>query len=522
MCQEGESAGSPPLAFSGARLLRWPGFLTSRLEKEFRVGSENLFFDPVSHIEDGTKMPRHIPHALALTFALAASLTPSAANAAPPPNDTFAGKTTIAALPFSDMQSNAEATEEPNEQQPLTGDCGGSTVTGTLWYQFTPVSSMTLQADTTGGLVDTMLTVWTGSQLGGLTEVGCSDQGLAAGQSRVIFSAEAGTPYLFQVGGWEGDTGQIRFNLSSVPALGSISGTIKGPEGTGLANVCAYAIDRVTFDFSGFAVSGSDGRYRIVGLTGGSYAVLFADRCDGSVDHIEEWYQDSPSYSGSTAVTVTAPAERAGVDATLELGGFIEGLILDAATRSPLKEICVQAVDPATEFFAFDVTDETGRYRLGGLRTSSYRVGFFHCPREPEEFEQGPTYGFEWFENKESYEKADPVPVKAPAGVTVDAQLLPKTGRVSKVISLSAKPRKVDSGRRTTLTAIVSPCGGRGGDVVEFFRGKRKLAAAITEPSCTARLRVKMRRTAFFQAVSPGDADILGGSSNLVRVRVRR
>ena len=92
-----------------------------------------------------------------------------------------------------------------------------------------------------------------------------------------------------------------------------------------------------------------------------------------------------------------------------------------------------------------------------------------------------------------------------------------------KLVTLKAKPRKVDPSERTRLRAKVSPCAGHEGDVVRFFRKKKRIATKRTNGACVAKVKVKVRRTTVFRAVSPQqDDDHLMGRSRKVKVRVRR
>ena len=63
-----------------------------------------------------------------------------------------------------------------------------SDVERTVWYRFTPAASGTYQIDTLGSDLDTVLTVFTGSAVGSLSEWACNDD-VAPGtvtQSRVL------------------------------------------------------------------------------------------------------------------------------------------------------------------------------------------------------------------------------------------------------------------------------------------------------------------------------------------------
>jgi hypothetical protein len=90
-----------------------------------------------------------------------------------------------------------------------------------------------------------------------------------------------------------------------------------------------------------------------------------------------------------------------------------------------------------------------------------------------------------------------------------------------KQVALKAKPKRVEKGRKVKLTATVSPCAGHEGDLVELFRGSKKISTKATTSTCVAVFKVKMKKTARFRAVSPKqDDDHLEGVSGKVKVRV--
>jgi hypothetical protein len=91
------------------------------------------------------------------------------AYAAPPPNDSFAGRTVIPGLPYVEPKDTTEATTEPGEPYPRCGR-----MSKTVWYQFTPPSDIVLGAAAVDARFDVLLGVWTGPGLGSLTEVACS------------------------------------------------------------------------------------------------------------------------------------------------------------------------------------------------------------------------------------------------------------------------------------------------------------------------------------------------------------
>ena len=124
-----------------------------------------------------------------------------------PLNDYFAGRTGIGALPFAAAQSTMCVGLEINE--PRSCASMGSTV----WYSYTPSVTGIVQADTAGSDYDTALAVYTGSYLGNLSSVVCDDDSGPGLTSLATFAATAGTTYHFQLGGFGGSKGDLRFEL---------------------------------------------------------------------------------------------------------------------------------------------------------------------------------------------------------------------------------------------------------------------------------------------------------------------
>ena len=84
-------------------------------------------------------------------------------------------------------------------------------------------------------------------------------------------------------------------------------------------------------------------------------------------------------------------------------------------------------------------------------------------------------------------------------------------------------PKKVAAGKKAKLTAKVEPCAGHEGDTIELFRGKKKIAGAASDQTCSALFKVRVKKTRSYQAVSPQqDADHLAGTSNKLKVKVKR
>lgn len=114
----------------------------------------------------------------------------------PPANDAFATAPLLPGYAGSSPGTLANATLEEGEP----GHGGG--VTGSTWFKWRPRVTAPVSVDTRGSAGDTVLDVYTGSEVTALTRLGGNDDALdLAPQSRVTFNAVAGTTYRIAVSG---------------------------------------------------------------------------------------------------------------------------------------------------------------------------------------------------------------------------------------------------------------------------------------------------------------------------------
>ncbi|MFN8528688.1 MAG: hypothetical protein U0670_08770 [Anaerolineae bacterium] len=159
--------------------------------------------------------------ALVLTLAVGIfSFVDTRAVSAAPTNDNFANAITInpAALPYTLTLDNTGATDEVNERLSLCS----STVTGSLWWNFTPTVSGNYQIDTLGSAVpadDTVLDVFTGNSVSGLSYFWCNDDTNTGGRnSKLIQPLTAGTTYRIRVAEFGGTlhAGMVTLNVQRI------------------------------------------------------------------------------------------------------------------------------------------------------------------------------------------------------------------------------------------------------------------------------------------------------------------
>src|SRR6185503_9049580 len=96
------------------------------------------------------------------------------------------------------------------------------------WYAYQPPANGLVTVDTIGSDFDTVLAIYTGpgTDFGSLIPVACdNDSGPDGADSRVTFSATAGTLYFIAVDGVGGATGTVflNYNLNAAPTISNIA-----------------------------------------------------------------------------------------------------------------------------------------------------------------------------------------------------------------------------------------------------------------------------------------------------------
>ena len=118
--------------------------------------------------------------------------------------DNFASSTAISGASGHAVGNNIGAGREAGEPLHAAGTGGAS-----VWWTWTAPASGDVTFDTHGSNFDTLLAVYTGSSLNGLTLVGWNDDTLTSLQSVVEFAAQGGRAYHIVVDGFAGSMGEI-------------------------------------------------------------------------------------------------------------------------------------------------------------------------------------------------------------------------------------------------------------------------------------------------------------------------
>jgi hypothetical protein len=144
------------------------------------------------------------------------SAVPIGFEQAGPANDTFDGATGISALPFSRSGIDTTSATETGEPQPAATCATG--IGKTVWFRYQPSSTHEMSVDTQGSNFDTVVVVYRGTALPGLSPVACDDDFFADRTSKATFTAQAGQTYYIQAGGWKDATNPPKFGSLNVNA----------------------------------------------------------------------------------------------------------------------------------------------------------------------------------------------------------------------------------------------------------------------------------------------------------------
>lgn len=245
---------------------------------------------------------------------------------------------------------------------------------------------------------------------------------LAPGHYQVDFGCGGGDKYTDQ---WfHTKAGALPSSVLSVPAGvtsgvsavlhlgGAVSGVVTNRAGHLISNTCLYLVDAKTgiqvlsSVFQGFV---QNGRYKVTGLAPGTYKAFFYG-C--GTKYASQWYHGRSTERAADPVRVRAQQTTTGIGAVLAVGGSISGEVVARATGKPVRNVCVDPFNAASQAFGFAVTNRTGQYTVRGLATGRYSISFSPC------YAKGP--------NLAGLISAGLVQVTAPHAVTgINARLAP-------------------------------------------------------------------------------------------------
>ncbi len=219
-------------------------------------------------------------------------------------------------------------------------------------------------------------------------------KGLRAGSFRVCFSANgvagpgttgyvdecwnnvpdfaAGTPVVVTTGTKTGIN-------AALAVAGAISGTVTDALGAPIGGI-GVSVSGESFDF---VVTATNGTWKASGLRAGTdYRVCFTDSgnstggAGAATGYLDECWNNQPSGSAGTPVSVTAGTTHTNVNAQLAAGGRVTGTVTNGAA-APVQGVFVYVSGSGSGFSGSAVTASNGTYSVRSLPAGTdYQVCF--------------------------------------------------------------------------------------------------------------------------------------------------
>lgn len=222
--------------------------------------------------------------------------------AAAPSNDTYAGRTVIGSLPFTDSVDTTDARVGTHDAEMNSEECGAPATDASVWYQLTAPSDGTLLVDVSASSFSAGVIVATGAP-GSFSFVSC-------GPGAVPFFAEDGVRYIIlafddQEDGF-GNGGTLEITVDSAPPPPEVDLTVNPVASfdakTGSATVrgTVTCIGNAFDTFIDVDMRQRVGRLLITGFGETGFS------CDGTTQAWSvEVFPDNGLFKGGQAATVT-------------------------------------------------------------------------------------------------------------------------------------------------------------------------------------------------------------------------
>jgi molybdopterin-binding protein len=212
--------------------------------------------------------------------------------------------------------------------------------------------------------------------------------GLKAGEYRVEFYAR-GSNYLPQY--YDGKALSSEAQLVSVAAGQATPGVDaelqEGARITGnvtdastreaITGIQVCAISATTGEAWCGSSVGLSGEYEILQIPTGKYRIRFSPPFESEMNYFPQFYDGKSSSSEAQVLSVTAGSLTSNIDAELQEGGRIKGVVRDASTKVALQNIQVCASEANNENQTCTKTNELGEYTVQGLASGEYKVAFY-------------------------------------------------------------------------------------------------------------------------------------------------
>jgi hypothetical protein len=165
-------------------------------------------------------------------------------------------------------------------------------------------------------------------------------------------------------------------DVTMVPGA-TISGTVTGRHGHGIAGICVEigSTNPSALSLIFPVATMSNGNYFFSQLPAGGYELEFTPGCPNEGNYITQFYDNQISSADAAVVSVATGGSAPGIDASMQVGGTISGIVTDAGGH-PVDGACIEALPVSGAFVDEVQAFLTGAYEIDGLPTDAYVVYF--------------------------------------------------------------------------------------------------------------------------------------------------
>ncbi len=325
-----------------------------------------------------------------------------------PANDAFASATVLPSASGTTNGTNVGATKEPGEPNHAASNAGG----GSVWYRFTAPVSGAATVDTAGSNFDTLLGVYTGSAVNGLTLVANNDDvGGGNTTSAVQFNAVAGTTYRIAVDGFDNVRGNVGLNWNFPTQPTGVSGTVSETgTGTHIAGAWVAVLRTADFSMAAGAVANANGDYS-ANVPAGTYYLYLVDPTGAHTSRF---------FGPPTTVTVNAGA-MTDIDPNVpSTRGSLTGTVTETGTGTPIGGALALALSSTTGAVETGVVaNGSGQFTVSGMAAGQHYAAYID-----------PTgnHATRFFPNSATFDNATPLSVTAGGSTAASASLPVQTG----------------------------------------------------------------------------------------------
>ena len=177
---------------------------------------------------------------------------------------------------------------------------------------------------------------------------------------------------------------------ASAAGSGHIIGRVTGADGSGLPGVSVTVYNKSAY--SSTWTTDATGQYDADGLPAGTYRVGFSS----PGDYINEFWDDAATIETAKDVVVAEGGSVSGINAQLAPASHITGTVTGPGGAA-VQGVYVSAYQkaPGTTYWSpvngSTSTDAAGHYDLRGLKSGTYRVGFFSSDHITEYWDNAAT-----------------------------------------------------------------------------------------------------------------------------------